>query len=200
MKHYARKITPQVKLGQVQRKNRWDATPNYYNTPQKYPVFDREKAGRGYRHLIRRQDLFKFIEIVPEWDELANGLNAVVLSSAYYGLLGWHNKGVVGICAWEKEIEWHDCSDEFYEEHEGIFGKLNIQCSKNKSGYFIEFDEASAKAFQLIHIFIHELGHHHDRMTTRSKRAVARGEEYAENYARRFEDVIIEEYRRVFNF
>jgi len=58
----------------------------------------------------------------------------------------------------------------------------------------------SAKAFQLIHIFIHELGHHHDRMTTRSKRAVARGEEYAENYARRFEDVIIEEYRRVFNF
>jgi hypothetical protein len=54
------------------------------------------------------------------------------------------------------------------------------------------------RAFQLIHIFIHELGHHHDRMTTRSKRDACRGEGYAETYARRFEDLLLARYRNEF--
>jgi hypothetical protein len=198
MRHYNRRITPQVKLGQVQRKNRWGLTPNYYNTPQKYPVFDKEKPGKGFVHLIRKQDLFDFIEILPDWGNIAVGLNAVVLSAGDYNCMGWHNFGVVGIAAWEKEIEWDDCSQDFYEDHKDILDKLNVPCTEKKEGYLIGFDKDTAKAFQLIHIFIHELGHHHDRMNTKSKKSAARGEGYAELYAKKYEDVIIEEYMTTF--
>ena len=37
----------------------------------------------------------------------------------------------------------------------------------------------------LLDVFLHELGHHHDRLHTRSKRGCARGEPYAERYAKR---------------
>ncbi|MGD9161653.1 MAG: hypothetical protein PVG39_24800 [Desulfobacteraceae bacterium] len=195
MKHYTRKTTPQVKLGQVQRKNRWELTPNYYNTPQKYPVFDKEKPGRGYKHLIKKSDLYKFIEILPAWETLSIGLNAVVLSEGDVNCMGWHNHGVVGITAWEKQIEWNCCAFEFYDDHKELLNKLNIPCSKGNGAYIIKFNEDTAKAFQLIHIFIHELGHHHDRMNTKSKISAARGEQYAKKY----EDNIIKQYMRVFN-
>lgn len=37
--------------------------------------------------------------------------------------------------------------------------------------------------FQLLHVLPHELGHHRDRMTTRSRISAARGEPFAERYA-----------------
>jgi hypothetical protein len=185
-------------LGKVQRKNRWELTPNYYNTPQKYPVFDKEKPGYGYRHLIRKKELYQFIDIIPEWEEISNGLNAVVLDSGDSCTLGWHLNGVVGLCAWDRDIYWDDCEDDFYEEHHRIFEKLNIPCHISNGCRIVEFNESSAKAFMLTHVFIHELGHHHDRMTTKSKRSAARGEVYAEAYAKEFEDAIVEEYFKVF--
>ena len=49
-----------------------------------------------------------------------------------------------------------------------------------------------------VSILVHELGHHHDRMTTRSQRESCRGEAYAENYACQFQSAIVERYRREF--
>ena len=59
-------------------------------------------------------------------------------------------------------------------------------------------DQGQARAFQLVHVFVDELGHHHDRMTTHSKRATARGESYAEDYANRYTDRIWNHYLRTF--
>lgn len=200
MKRYQRKSAPKVKAGRVQKKNRWDLTPNYYNTPPQNLIIDREKPGEGYRHLLKKKDITEFIKIIPDWNELAKGLKAVVLASGGNGMMGWHDYGVIGICAWERTIRWEDCHPDFYEDHKEIFDKLNVACRPNGDGHIVEFDEASAKAFQLIHIFIHELGHHHDRMTTRSKQGTARGEGYAEDYARRHEDEILKAFRRKFKF
>ena len=200
MRIYARKTTPRVKSGKVQQKNRLSQTPNYYNTPQQYPIIDRQKPGWGWRHLIRKKDLSNFINILPEWNELSKGLDAIILASGNYGMLGWHDYGVIGICAWDREIVWDDCDEDFYNEHKEVFEKLNIPCVQKEKLWVVSFDEAAAKAFQLIHVFIHELGHHHDRMTTRSKENAARGEEYAENYAKKYEDIIIDLYQRNFRY
>jgi hypothetical protein len=35
----------------------------------------------------------------------------------------------------------------------------------------------------LLDVLLHELGHHHDQRSTRSRRAPARGERFAEDYA-----------------
>lgn len=197
MKNFYRKSAPRVKTGTVQRKNRWSVTPKYRNAGRNYPVFDKERPGAGYRHLIRKKELCRFVDIVPEWDVLSKDLDAVVLSAGAYDHLGWHNQGVIGICAWERDIVWEHCSPDFYNEHEDIFAKLNIPCRKVEDDYVIEFDERTAKAFQLIHVFLHELGHHNDRMTTRSKRSAARGESHAEEYSKKYEDIVIDRYFRM---
>ena len=61
-----------------------------------------------------------------------------------------------------------------------------------------EFSEAQVRAYQLLHILLHELGHHHDRLTTKPCGKPNRGESYAEAYALRHEAVIWGRYQETF--
>ncbi len=87
---------------------------------------------------------------------------------------------------------------DWYLEHQPILEKLEVPCVRQSDEWELRFTDGTARAFQLIHFLIHELGHHHDRMTTRSQRDACRGEGYAEAYARRFEDVLLVRYRNEF--
>ncbi len=49
------------------------------------------------------------------------------------------------------------------------------------------FSDWQVRAYQLLHIFLHELGHHHDRYADN-------GEDYAEHYARKYESAIWDRY------
>jgi hypothetical protein len=181
----------------VQRKNRWQDSPSACNNPGPYPAFERERPGVGYRHLIRKRELYEFVDLLPDWDELSKGLRAVVLAGGRSDSLAWHDRGVVGICAWDRAIAWEDTYPEFVAEHEEIFSKLGIHWYEDSEGLLrTDFDERTAKAFQLVHVFVHEMGHHHDMMTTRPQRASARGESYAQEYARKHEDEILRKYWR----
>lgn len=194
-----RKTTPKVVGGKVQRKNRAARTPNYYNTPQDVPIIDRRRPGAGHRHVLRKKDLVDFISILPDWDELSKGLNAVVLAPAEPGTAGWHDRGIVAICTWQRDL-CVQTSPEFYFEHRDIFERIGVECEKREWGYLCKFTGAQVRAYQLLHIFLHELGHHHDRMTTRSQRDIARGEPYAEAYARQYEKLIWQRYGEVFSW
>jgi hypothetical protein len=137
--------------------------------------------------------------LLPEWETISAGLNAIVLDSGRETYLGWHRPGVVAICAWETELEWDDCCPEFYREHKAVFAKLEIPVEQADDGAInVRFTYETAKAFLLVHVLVHEFGHHRDRMTTRSRRDAARGEPYAEAYARRHEDEIIRRFRAEF--
>jgi len=197
MPHHRRKSTPKVRGGKVQRKNRSARTPTIY-TWQGHLVVDKEKPGRGYKHLAGKWDVRRFLGILPQWDELSGGLNTVLLAEGGYGCMGWHRPGIVAICAWDREIVWDDCDQKFYRGNKRLFDKLDVECRPNGKEWYIDWTESKAKAFSLIDVLVHELGHHHDRMTTRSKRRTARGEPYAEAYARRWEDTILERYFEVF--
>jgi hypothetical protein len=71
-------------------------------------------------------------------------------------------------------------------------------CLEAETGCFAEFTAATVQAFLLVHVLVHELGHHHDRMTSPRQRRATRGERYAEQYALRHEGAIWEAYCRVF--
>lgn len=199
MRSYPRKTTPKVKGGKVQRKNRWAETPNYYNTPQRVPAIDREKPGKGYRHVLKKRDVVDFISILPDWEELSKGLNVVVLAAGDPRGMGWNDNGVVAVCAWERQLAsvWDAA---FVEEHRTVLERLGVPIVPVADGRRCEFTEETAKGFQLMHILLHELGHHHDRMTTRSKREPSRGEPYAEQYANRHAEVLWNRYFEVFGF
>jgi hypothetical protein len=112
--------------------------------------------------------------------------------------MGWCAPGFVGISAWEEELWWDDARPHFVADHRDVFELLGVDFSEEGGRWTVKWTEGQARAFQLLHIFLHELGHHHDRMTTRAKRHAGRGEPYAEECARRYFDRIWDNYLRVF--
>jgi hypothetical protein len=99
--------------------------------------------------------------------------------------MGWHDRGVVAVCGWEQELWWMDSDPAFVADRRDLFELLGGEYEQLGRRWEVRWTEAQARAFQLLHILPHELGHHHDRMTTRSRLQSARGEQFAERCAHR---------------
>lgn len=190
MKRSQRKVTPRVRGGKVQRKNRDAPTPNYWNTPQRVPVLDKKRPGRGFKHYLRKEHIARFIRILPDWDKLSDGLDAIILSEGGDHSDGWFSRSVIGIAAWPRDSRLV-FSIGYFRSHADIFERLGVKSTRQGNHYVCHFAESQVRAYQLLHIFLHELGHHHDRYTTH-------GEGYAELYARKYETLIWERYLREF--
>lgn len=197
MRRINRKTNPKVAGGSVQKKNNWIPTADYYNSEQKLPIVDRRRPGKGFRHLLKARDIHDFISILPDWNELSAGLNAIVLARGSWDAFGYHAHGVVHVCAWDENI-WTELSKEGFEQERDILEKLNVPCELFDDRVLCKFTESTARAHQLLATLLHELGHHHDRMTTRSKLRAGRGESYAEAYAKAYADQIWIEYQELF--
>ena len=199
MQRVNRKSAPQVVKGRVQKKNNWNPSVDYYDAPDPRTVMiDRKRPGEGYKHVLNKSDIYRFLDLLPDWKNLAVGLNAIVLAPGEYNTAGYHVPGVVHICAWDAEL-WQELPAYFYKEHCDIYERLGVESEETDAGDFLcKFDEAAVRGYQLLHILLHELGHHHDRMTTRSQRRAGRGEKYAEAYARLHEAALWQQYQKAF--
>lgn len=191
--------TSYPRAGRVQKKNNWNPSTDYYDAPDPHAVMiDRKRPGEGYKHVLNKSDIYRFLELLPDWKNLAVGLNAIVLAPGNERSAGYHIPGVVHICAWDADL-WQELEADFYKEHADIYERLGVTCEETEEGNFLcKFDEEAVRGYQLLHILLHELGHHHDRMTTRSQRRASRGEKYAEEYARLHEAVIWQQYQKAF--
>lgn len=191
-----RKTTPKVKNGKVQKKNNHNLTSNYWNTRQDSLQIDVENPGKGYKHFLKKKDIINFLEILPDWNEIDIELDAILLAEGG-GSDGWYSNGVIGICAWDKNMT---CSlnKDFFNDHIELFKKLNLQFEIQREGVVCHFNESQIKAYQLLHIFLHEIGHHHDRITTKERNDSVRGEGYAESYAEKYEVKIWNKYFEIF--
>lgn len=152
-------------------------------------TFDLSNPGRGFRHLVTRRELVKFLSLLPDWDDLAIGLDTIVLAKGSTIKDGWHRRGIVAICAWEYKI-WRTVSHAYFDGHVGLLDRMGVPVIREETGVVLCFSPPQAKAFQLLHVLLHELGHHHDRMTS----GASRGEAYAENYANEYADRIWDQY------
>jgi hypothetical protein len=197
-KRYNRRTAPGVVNGTVQRKNRTALSPSPFVTPPDIPAILRERPGEGHRHLLKKRDIVNFVSILPDWEELSRGIKVILLATAEWNTDGWQNHSVVAVCAWEREL-WRTAVPPYYEDHAGLFARLGVPVERTQDGdYLLKFTEETAKAYQLLHVLLHELGHHHDRITTRSKRQASRGEDYAERYAHEYEALIWHRYFETF--
>jgi hypothetical protein len=189
-----RKTAPKVKGGRVQKKNRRDFARNdYYRVAQRVPLIDRKRPGKGYRHLLHRRDIVEFIALLPDWDELSTGLDAIVLAPGEWNTDGWWEPGVVAVCAWEAGL-WTHSAPRYCEENGQMMDRLGVAREDHGAYVLCKWTEGTARAFQLLAVLLHEMGHHHDHMTTRSQRDAARGEGFAEEYARRYSEAIWDRY------
>jgi hypothetical protein len=177
-----RRQAPKVKGGRVQKKNNWELSAHYSQVAGLGFVIDRQRPGKGYRHLLRQTDVERFVALLPDWDELARGLDAIVLAEGEFDTHGWCDNGVIGVCAWPRELV-ESVDHRYAADHHAVLDQLGVPVRRFASVYRLEWTEETARAFQLLHILLHELGHHHDRISTRSQREASRGESYAERYA-----------------
>lgn len=187
-----RKTTPKVKNGKVQKKNRHTETENYWNTRQDTLQIDKESPGKGYKHFLKKADIIEFLEILPNWNEIEIELDAILLAQGG-GADGWYNDGVIGICAWDKNMT-SSIDKEYFNEHLDLFKRLEIKYEIKKETVVCHFNDKQIKAFQLLHVLLHELGHHHDRINTKNKNKIGRGENYAESYAEKYEKKVWSKY------
>jgi len=198
-RHINRKTTPKVAGGKPLRKNNHKVTPNFWNTEQEFVQIDEEKPGKGFKHFLKKKDIIKFLEIIPNWNMLSKHLDAIVLTYGGFGYDGYYNNnGVICISAWEKDRDIL-VNENYYHAHKELFERLGVESTKQSAGYFCEFTIDQIKAYQLLHILLHELGHHYDRIKTKSKYKAARGEDYAETFAFDNEKLIWKRYQEAFN-
>jgi hypothetical protein len=73
-----------------------------------------------------------------------------------------------------------------------VYGELIKPAAASR--VVLQFTEAMARAYQLLHVFLHELGHYRDRMTMRTQKHSARGEGFADGYAMRCMERVWERY------
>ena len=191
--YYRRKVTPKVKSGIVQRKNR-----HKYTARLGY-VIDRESPARGCRHVVTKRDIRDFISIIPNWAKLSEGIQGILLSSGsgdYEGLYEHFHRestGIIELSAWEGDL-WAILGEDYFFEHRHIFDMLGVAYEEVKTGWECRFTLTQAKAFMLLHVFMHELGHHVDRMRTKNKKVMKGGHEFAERCANEWLDRLWPEY------
>src|SRR3954462_9687867 len=66
-----------VRDGRVLKKHNWRLDPGDYRAlPQDEIRLDRRRPPEGSRHLITIADLRRFIALLPDWNEVAVGLDA----------------------------------------------------------------------------------------------------------------------------
>src|SRR5262245_58519291 len=185
-----RKVTPRVRDGRVQKKNRWEENPADSDGQTSFLEIIRRAPGPRCVHIIDETDVRRFVELIPDWKDLSRGLRSIVLEKHEVDTDGWcRYDGVIALPAWRRELV-REVGLEYYAEHRELLERIGVPCepcepagSANDVDPTVRcwFDEATARAFLLLHVFLHELGHHVDEKT-RDGRA-RRGEEFAEAFA-----------------
>lgn len=184
-----RRTSTKVVDGQVTRKNR-----GYLNGNAEY-IIRREPAHVGFTHVVSPNQLRQFLEIVPGWPEAAHRLYEIVLTGGSDDYFGYqtsyrHGKvGVIALCAWPKEL-WMPASRAFYSEHRHVLDALGVECNRDRLRSILRFTVAQARAFTLLHVFMHELGHHRDWLRRRG-RGLPNKEPIAEGFANSYFDLLL---------
>jgi hypothetical protein len=193
MPRFHRRTATKVRDGRVQRKNNWTQTPGVLHTTHPHLNIRRERPGPGHRHVLFQRDIERFIALVPDWAELSRGVNVILLDGNRTDCDGWYNHGVVALTAWPREMT---CPIDlgWYADHHRFLDRIGFRVEWGRSDLMACWTDATVRAYQLLHVFLHELGHHHDRMMTRSRRWPERGEDYAEQYAWAYEEQLWEGY------
>lgn len=193
---FNRRTATKVRNGQVQRKNR------HRPTSHERCVIDRESPVRGHRHVITKRQLQDFIAIIPDWEIYSERLRRIVLGSGTQISDGEahffyrEESGVIYLNAREEPF-WTEILPGYFEAHRHIFDRLRVSYERVEEGWMCRFTESQVRAFLLLHVFMHELGHHYDHIGQKHHGS-SKGEDYAEQFANSRFEQLYPEYVRVF--
>lgn len=191
-----RKTSTKVVGGRVDRKNRSDLSEvNGY-------VIEKVAAGRGFKHVVSSGQLESFIELIPDWNEHSFRLERILLSRGYINKFGYYEFfrrekiATIALCPWPKDL-WRPISLSFFDEHRHVIDALGVPHETRGHRVTCRFSVAQARAFSLLHVFLHEVGHHRDWLRRRGVRLRGR-EAIAEDFANRLFETMLPLYKARF--
>ncbi|MCF7786035.1 MAG: DUF4344 domain-containing metallopeptidase [Prosthecobacter sp.] len=196
MRTFTSRTATRVKNGRVQPKNRTRPTSHLGC------VIDRESPGRGYQHVITKADLQAFLDIIPDWDRYSERLERIVLAApgdhcdGMYEFFHREESGVIYLHAWAQDL-WVVMTPQDFQAHQHIYDKLGVRYDISPERVCCYFSAAQARAYTLLHVFLHELGHHFDRIHQKHLGAT-KGEDYAEHFANNLLAPLLPRYIQVF--
>ena len=112
-----RRSAMRVRDGRVQKKNNWALDRGDYKAWTQAEIrIDRKDPGYASRHLITVAQLREFLDLLPDWDQMTIGLDAIVLDTEQ-DAMGWCSPGVVAVCAWEADLWWDEAYPSWVDDH-----------------------------------------------------------------------------------
>lgn len=186
-----RKSAPGVKDGKVQKKNRHALSPDIYEHEFDSLVVKRLRPSKGYYHAVSPTDVRRFIALIPDWAEASEGIKAIVFTPGGDWAYGrYNNAGIIKLDAWPKvEPFWPS------DRKEWLLEQIGVQFTQEDG---VLLNPSQVRAFLLLGTFLHELGHHVNRMSTRSKWDAANGEPAAIAYELRRQRELLAPYLETF--
>jgi len=199
---FHRRTATKVKRGRIQKKNR------HRPTAHAGYVLSREAPRQGLRHVVTKRDIQWFISLIPEWHTLSRGLDLIMLSryglwedeDGAYEVRPWQPTGAIFLHAWPTDL-WQEFGEKYFEAHGAVFRRLGVAHERVKDGVICRFTRPQARAYMLLHIFMHELGHHVERFGTWRGLGIKKkwaDEDYAERFANDRFETLYPAYVRLF--
>ncbi len=192
---FDRRTATKVRDGRVQKKN------NHVPTGALGYVLDRESPGRGFRHVVSKRNLQAFIDIIPDWQKLSASLERIALVGHADEFDGEHafyrreETASITLCAWPEDL-WREVRISHFERYE-IYRMIGVSHDRLQDCVICRFTEPQARAFVLLHVFLHELGHHY-QCQQRKHLSSQLDEDFADRFAATRAGQLYPDYVRVF--
>ena len=151
---------------------------------------ERERSGRGWRHVVSRADVERFVELIDDWDELAEALSVIRLAAGAW-TFGYSNPHAIAVRAFPRDMRVPMVRFDCFARR--VLSLLEVPAV----GRCFHFQPDTARAWQLLDVFMHELGHHVDMRSNAMMRARG-GEYFAIRFAADRLVVLWPRYRRAF--
>ena len=198
-----RKTTPKVKDGRVQRKNRTDESEYLALVEGRTFSVIKHRAKDGYHHALRLPEVYRFVELIPDWPTMSKGLSALGLDA--YGSdeqtdTGYAPRSYRSI--WMRPFPnsmqtiW---PRDFYDAHAEFIDCLgpDIVAGQNAGAITVFWTSGQAKAWQLLHLFLYDLNVHAQFMKSGQKVRSPHDNETAEAYAFKTAQLLLPKYEKV---
>lgn len=198
-----RRTAPKVKDGRVQRKNRWTRPVNTVGANG--VAIERVHPGKGFQHAVSQDELFSFLHNLPDWPDLARGLNRIILDEGWDDWYGYYRAGTIGLRAFyrdftiafdpAKRLRDRDFFEMLAVDVEQV---MDLEAeTPTVTQVICHVTRPIARAFMLVHVLSHEFGHHVDRMQNQL-RFCPHGEPFAYRYEWSHAPQFWQTYLRVF--
>jgi len=151
--------------------------------------------------VVSKRDVQQFIDLIPEWKEYSRHLERIVLtaddeSDGHHAFYHRERTGGIFLHAWSDDL-WVEVYQDYFYEHAHVLKKLGVVHEKVDEDIRCHFSPAQARAFVLLHVFMHELGHHYDSLRYGPGEPRG-GEQFAEDFANRHLDLLWPKYVAAF--